>query len=78
MKIEKLKSYRSDIALSSDFIVGFPGEEDEDFDETMKFIDKVKFVIAYSFMYSPRPGTPAANKKQINITISHKEISKKQ
>ncbi len=67
--VEKLKSYRSDIALSSDFIVGFPGEEDEDFDETMKLIDKVKFVIAYSFMYSPRPGTPAANKKQINIEI---------
>ena len=44
-------------------------EKSADFDETMKFIDKVKFVIAYSFMYSPRPGTPAANKKQINIEI---------
>ena len=67
--IDKLKSERPDIALSSDFIVGFPGEEDEDFDQTMKFINKVKFVIAYSFMYSPRPGTPASNLKQIKLDI---------
>ena len=67
--IDKLKSLRSDIALSSDFIVGFPGEEDEDFDQTMKFIDKIKFVIAYSFMYSPRPGTPSANLKQIKLNV---------
>ena len=67
--IDKLKSLRPDIALSSDFIVGFPGEEDEDFDQTMKFIDKIKFVIAYSFMYSPRPGTPSANLKQIKLNV---------
>jgi len=67
--VDKLKSQRSDIALSSDFIVGFPGENDEDFDQTMKLIDQIKFVIAYSFMYSPRPGTPAANLKQIKLEV---------
>ena len=67
--LNKLKILRPDIALSSDFIVGFPGEEDKDFDQTMYFIDKVKFVIAYSFMYSPRPGTPAARLKQINLDV---------
>ena len=50
--VDKLKSIRSDIALSSDFIVGFPGETDKDFEQTMKFIENIKFVIAYSFMFS--------------------------
>ena len=67
--IDKLKTQRSDIALSSDFIVGFPNESDEDFDLTMKFINQVNFVIAYSFMYSPRPGTPAADLKQIDLDV---------
>ena len=58
--IEKIKLSREDIALSSDFIVGFPGETDKDFDKTMQLIEKVKFSIAYSFIYSPRPGTPAS------------------
>ena len=71
--VDKLKSQRSDIALSSDFIVGFPGENDEDFDQTMKLIDQIKFVIAYSFMYSPRPGTPAANLKQIKLDFRFKK-----
>jgi len=67
--VDKLKNQKPNIALSSDFIVGFPGEEDDDFDQTMQFIEKVKFVIAYSFMYSPRPGTPASNLKQVNLDI---------
>ena len=58
--VDKLRSIKPDIALSSDFIVGFPDENDQDFEETMKFIDKVEFVIAYSFIYSPRPGTKSA------------------
>ena len=58
--IDKLKEVREDIALSSDFIVGFPGETDSDFDQTMNLINKIKFSIAYSFIYSPRPGTPAS------------------
>ncbi len=64
--IETIKFYRDDIAISSDFIVGFPGETDDDFDKTMSLISKIKFSIAYSFIYSPRPGTPAAEIKDNN------------
>lgn len=58
--IEKLRAARPDIAFSSDFIVGYPGESDKDFEETFELVKKVKFASAYSFKYSPRPGTPAA------------------
>jgi len=58
--IEKLRSYRPDLALSGDFIVGFPGETEQDFEDTMQLIRDVKYSQAYSFKYSPRPGTPAA------------------
>jgi len=57
--IRKLRAARPDISLSSDFIVGFPGETDEDFEKTMKLIDEVGFDNSFSFVYSPRPGTPA-------------------
>ena len=57
--IRKLRVARPDISLSSDFIVGFPGETDEDFERTMKLIDDVGFDTSFSFIYSPRPGTPA-------------------
>ena len=57
--IEKLKNKRPDIAISSDFIVGFPGESDDDFYDTMDLVRQIEFAIAYSFMFSPRPGTPA-------------------
>ncbi len=73
--IEKLKLSRPDIALSSDFIVGFPGETDKDFEETMKFVEKVKYVIAYSFMFSPRPGTPAFKLKDIDKKIKKARLS---
>ena len=73
--INKLKSYRPDIALSSDFIVGFPGETNQDFDQTMNFIEKIRFVIAYSFVYSPRPGTPASKFKQIDLPIKKARLS---
>ncbi len=58
--IEKLRAARPDLALSSDFIVGFPGETETDFEATMDLIRRVNFAQAYSFKYSPRPGTPAA------------------
>ena len=58
--VRKLRAVRPDISLSSDFIVGFPGETDDDFDKTMKLIDEVGFDASFSFVYSPRPGTPAA------------------
>ena len=51
---------RPDLALSSDFIVGFPGESDADFDDTMRLVEQVGFASAFSFKYSRRPGTPAA------------------
>jgi tRNA-2-methylthio-N6-dimethylallyladenosine synthase len=58
--VERLRVARPDIALSSDFIVGHPGETDEDFAATMQLVRDVRFAGAYSFKYSPRPGTPAA------------------
>jgi tRNA-2-methylthio-N6-dimethylallyladenosine synthase len=58
--LEKMRAARPDIALSGDFIVGFPGETDEDFEATLKIVDEVRYASAYSFKYSPRPGTPAA------------------
>ncbi|HJW25343.1 MAG TPA: tRNA (N6-isopentenyl adenosine(37)-C2)-methylthiotransferase MiaB [Rhodocyclaceae bacterium] len=57
--IRKLRAVRPDISMSSDFIVGFPGETEEDFEKTMKLIDDVGFDTSFSFIYSPRPGTPA-------------------
>jgi tRNA-2-methylthio-N6-dimethylallyladenosine synthase len=59
--IRKLRAVRPDICISSDFIVGFPGETDADFDKTMKLIDDVGFDQSFSFIYSKRPGTPASN-----------------
>jgi tRNA-2-methylthio-N6-dimethylallyladenosine synthase len=58
--IDKLRVARPDIALSGDFIVGFPGESDKDFADTLGLVDRVGYASAYSFKYSPRPGTPAA------------------
>src|SRR5690348_16616306 len=60
-KIRKLRAVRPDICISSDFIVGFPGETDADFEQTMKLIEDVGFDQSFSFIYSRRPGTPAAN-----------------
>ncbi len=60
-RIRKLRVVRPDITVASDFIVGFPGETDADFDKTMKLIDDVGFDHSYSFIYSARPGTPAAS-----------------
>jgi len=59
-KLKKLREIRPDISLSSDFIIGFPGETDEDFEQTMKLIEEIGFDTSYSFIYSARPGTPAA------------------
>ncbi len=58
--VAKLRAARPDLALSSDFIVGFPGETERDFEDTMNLVETVGFAGAYSFKYSPRPGTPAA------------------
>ncbi len=59
--VRRLRAARPDISLSTDFIVGFPGETEEDFEKTMKLIDEVGFDASFSFIFSPRPGTPAAD-----------------
>ena len=59
-KIRRLRKVRPDICISSDFIIGFPGETDSDFEATMNLIHDIGFDLSYSFIYSPRPGTPAA------------------
>ncbi|HTS54592.1 MAG TPA: tRNA (N6-isopentenyl adenosine(37)-C2)-methylthiotransferase MiaB [Burkholderiales bacterium] len=57
----RLRSVRSEMSISSDFIVGFPGETESDFEATLRLVDEVEFDRSFSFVYSPRPGTPAAN-----------------
>jgi hypothetical protein len=59
--MRKLRAIRPDLAMSSDFIVGFPGETEDDFSKMMKLIDDVGYDNSFSFIFSPRPGTPAAN-----------------
>ena len=59
--LDSVRAVRPDIALSGDFIVGFPGETDAEFEETLRLVDTVGYAQAFSFKYSPRPGTPAAN-----------------
>ena len=73
--VNKLRNERPDIALSSDFIVGYPNETDRDFEETMKFVDEIEFVIAYSFMYSQRPGTPAQKKDNVPLADKKARLS---
>ena len=73
--IEKIRNARSDIALSSDFITGFPGETDKDFELTIDLVKKIKYAQAYSFNYSPRPGTPSADyEKQIPQNIKSERL----
>ena len=60
-KLRRLKALRPEISFSSDFIIGFPGETDKDFEATMNLIADVGFDTSFSFIYSPRPGTPAAD-----------------
>ena len=73
--IDKLRKIRPDIAMSGDFIVGFPGESDQDFADTLALVSKVGYASAYSFKYSPRPGTPAANaKKQVPESVKSERL----
>ena len=58
--VRRLRAVRPGICITSDFIIGFPGETDDDFEKTMKLIDDIGFDVSFSFTYSPRPGTPAA------------------
>jgi len=77
--IARLRKARPDIALSSDFIVGFPGESDKDFEDTMNIVRSVGFAAAFSFKYSPRPGTPAAvDEKQIPEDVKDERLARLQ
>ena len=63
--VERIRAARPDIALSGDFIVGFPGETEADFRATLALVEAVGYAQAYSFAYSPRPGTPAAGRPEV-------------
>jgi tRNA-2-methylthio-N6-dimethylallyladenosine synthase len=72
----RLKKINSDIQFSSDFIIGYPGEDEEDFNDTFELIQKIKFINSYSFIFSPRPGTVAADLKLIDKKISMERLEK--
>ncbi len=83
--IDKLRVARPDIVMSSDFIIGFPGETDEDFADTLDLVKKVGYGQCFSFKYSPRPGTPAAIKEQVpeeakteRLAILQQELARQQ
>jgi len=74
--IDRLRDARPNMALSGDFIVGFPGETDRDFADTLNLIDRVNYASAYSFKYSPRPGTPAAgHEDQIDEAVKSERLA---
>ena len=74
--IEKFRKHRADMAFSSDFIVGYPGETDEDFQDTLELVKHVKYAQCYSFKYSPRPGTPASvMENQIQDTVKSERLA---
>lgn len=77
--VDLLRMARPDIAISGDFIVGFPGETDEDFEATMQLVRDVKYAAAYSFMYSPRPNTPAAEmQNQVPLEVKRERLARLQ
>jgi len=76
--IERIKQARPDLLLSGDFIVGFPGETDQDFEDTMDLVRRVGFGQAYSFKYSPRPGTPAADRENVPNDVATERLHRLQ
>jgi tRNA-2-methylthio-N6-dimethylallyladenosine synthase len=72
--VERIRGARPDIALSTDIIVGFPGETDSDFEETLALVRHIGFARAFSFKYSPRPGTPAALERQVPDAIARNRL----
>jgi tRNA-2-methylthio-N6-dimethylallyladenosine synthase len=73
--INKLKQVNSNIKLSSDFIIGYPGETEADFEKTLELMKKVRFINSYSFIFSARPGTPSFNLKSIDNDIAKKRLN---
>jgi len=76
--IENLRMAKPDIKFSSDFIIGYPGETEDDFNQTLNLIDKVQFINSYSFVYSSRPGTPASKLDNVDQEIAKKRLIKLQ
>jgi len=72
--IKDLLKIRPNMKFSSDFIVGYPGETDKDFEDTISLVKEVNFINSYSFIYSPRPGTPASKIENVNNTIQKKRL----
>ena len=72
--LERVRERRPDIAISGDFIVGFPGESDTDFQETIELVERVGYAQAYSFKYSSRPGTPASDLEEVEESIKSKRL----
>ena len=73
--VAKLKKINPEINFSSDFIVGYPGESQKDFDDTISLIKSVNFINSFSFIYSPRPGTPASRMEMVDIKIQKKRLT---
>jgi len=71
---KNLKKINKDIKFSSDFIIGYPGETEKDFNDTLILINKIKFINSYSFIFSSRPGTVAAKLKSVDKVISEKRL----
>jgi len=77
--LDRFRAARPDLALSGDFIVGFPGETDAEFEDTLKIVDEVRYAQAYSFKYSPRPGTPAATMdNQVPLEVMDERLQRLQ
>jgi tRNA-2-methylthio-N6-dimethylallyladenosine synthase len=72
--LEDLKKVKPDIKFSSDFIIGYPGETEDDFNQTLKLIEQVKFINSYSFVYSARPGTPASKLDNVKQEVAKKRL----
>jgi len=73
--VQKLKKAKSNIKLSSDFIIGYPGETKDDFEKTLELMRKVKFISSYSFIFSARPGTPSFNLKKIDNKLAKERLN---
>ena len=76
--ISRIRAARPDIALSGDFIVGFPGETETDFAATLSLVERIGYAQAFSFGYSPRPGTPAANREDVAAAIKSERLQRLQ
>ena len=74
--IEKLTKINPNIKFSSDFLISYPGETDNDFEDTISLVKKIKFINSFSFIFSPRPGTKAANLNQIDKEIAKERLLK--